>query len=149
MRTQIFTGFLLTVNFLLSPYAFASDRANVAAKAQILKIEKLLTAAWSSKDIGYLRVVMSDDFRAITSSGRVVNRDDVLAYAAASEGDGTDVSEEDVRIVGCTAIYTARIADHIKQKNGADELVVTRITNVFVRTGENWRLEGAQETLLK
>ena len=115
---------------------------------EILRLEGLLVAAYPKHDVAAVEPILDDSLQYWSFSGQRRGKADMLLAVQNADESATEVSEPVVRIYERTAIYTARVTDLIKRKDGGTNPSRTCVTDVFVRRGSRWRLVASHESLL-
>jgi hypothetical protein len=87
------------------------------------------------------------DYLGITHTGRVIGKAEIMKAVAHNDETATEESEEQVKALGETAVYTAVITDHgTRPSTHAPYTIRTRIMQVWhLRAGE-WQVVAGQET---
>jgi hypothetical protein len=110
------------------------------ARAAIVELDRILQRASSTYDTATIRQLITDDFTLITSSGRVMNAEDLVADVDDRSitwlQNVTESSEVRVYNRDC-AIITA-VLHSIYVQNGAQHDVRVRFTDTWVAIDGNW-----------
>lgn len=99
--------------------------------------------ALSQKDPKALSAILGDEFQLITASGKVLNKNDMLANLGKSETQYESFESTNVRFrkLGNTIIETGKVRTKGKRQGKLiDE--VTLYTDVWVFSGDRWVLLG-------
>jgi hypothetical protein len=90
------------------------------------------------------------DYLGITHTGRVIGKAEIMKAVAHNDETATEESEEQVKALGETAVYTAVITDHGTRPSKHETYTIrTRIMQVWhLRAGE-WQVVAEQETEVK
>jgi ketosteroid isomerase-like protein len=116
---------------------------------ELTRIEDKLAAAWINRDQQFIENILTDDWRVIDPTGRILTKTEVLREAFAGERTITEgkIDEVEVRDFGEWAIVTGR-TQMSGNYQGKDMKVVLRFTDVFVRTNGEWRCTASQGTFI-
>jgi ketosteroid isomerase-like protein len=118
------------------------------AAAEVLAIEDALLAAWGGPVPAEVADHVADGFGFWSLSGERWDREAFLRIMAAAPRDGeTRVEGAEVRVVGDTAVYTARVTDVLVEADGTRE-VRTCVTDVFAFHAGRWQLVASHESVL-
>jgi ketosteroid isomerase-like protein len=107
------------------------------------RLNREYIAAFMTGDVNWYKENLADDFVCIESDGTVLDKEQFLANTAK----GPDVAEYklqkvNVRIYGIVALVQA--TGLFSRKDGSKGL--SRYTDVYAKTGEEWRAVSAQIT---
>ena len=116
----------------------------------LLEIEAKWNKAISDRDAATAATIIGEDFRYITPTGRVLDRDAVLKATADPDYKIAPFKTEEVevRIHGDTAVVTGRFTQTGSYK-GQLSTVRMRYTDVYVKLGEVWRAISAHSSLIR
>lgn len=152
MSSQHLLGLLFLITVLPSPAATtqpAQTPLSVHADEQeILRIEKVLVAAWLRRDVDTIRELVADDFQSWSFKGVRRGKGDLLRSVLRSEESDTKVEEPVVRVYGDAAVYTAILMDSGRHAGGEAFVVRTCITSVFARRQGRWQVVADHETIV-
>jgi ketosteroid isomerase-like protein len=114
---------------------------------QLGDFEQRLAATWQKGDCSAWGLMLAPDWSVIHVTGDVITKEQALAMCKAPRSGSYTVSIQDVsvRVFGDAAVVTGRTT-----ASGADETskIVLRFTDVFIRTGGQWRVVASQSTQL-
>lgn len=124
-----------------------------ATQKEILHLEDVLTKAWLERDVSTISPLIAEDYQDWSDRGVRLGKADLLKAVQKNAGSTTHVEEPAVRVYGDTAIFTARVIETRKPETGKPSrgqgaIVVTCITDVFVRRNGRWVVVTSQETLI-
>ena len=129
----------------------ASDAAVIDS---VRRIWDELDVAWDAGDTVPMSPIFATDLRAVTASGRVLGRAEVLQFIARNGSDTgatagqSHESDKTIRLVGQhadVAVCTAEATDVINANHGIDT-VITQVTDVFERRTAGWQLVFSHES---
>ncbi len=102
------------------------------------------------KDIAGLRRIIADDFAGVESSGRVVNKTQIINGIESGSDDVQSETTEDlkVRVYGETAVINGRLLIKGK-KNEADYDLKLLFTDVWAKREGQWQVVNHQATQIK
>jgi uncharacterized protein (TIGR02246 family) len=106
----------------------------------ILRIEKVIVDAWLKHDVAAVSAVVADDFESWSFKGRRRGKAELLKAVENNKEEATKVDDERVRVFGDTAVYTARVTDTARDKDGAPFKATTVVTALFLRREGKWLL---------
>lgn len=136
--------------FLLVLSAFAFSQSQKAAADEVLETEHQIAKAWKASKVDALSKFIVDDYRAITHSGHVVGKAELLKFVAtnsAGADSGTARYEgEKVWVRGEVAVYNVRVTDSWTDDKGKPQQLTTEVTDILVRQDGHWKLKFGQET---
>ena len=121
----------------------ANVEPNTAHKTTLERLNREYVQAYMSADVHWYEENLSDDFVCIESDGSVLNKEQFLVNVA----EGPDVAdykleEVHLRIYGSVALVQA--TGLFTRKDGSPG--VSRYTDVYVQSGESWKVVSAQIT---
>lgn len=112
-------------------------------EAALRELNRDYVRAFLSSDVARYRELLADDFRAVLSDGRQIDKAEFLLQAAQPPGvTGYRLGDIVVRQYGDTALVNARL--DYKRRGGSE--IHTRYVDVYVRSGGRWQLVSAQFT---
>lgn len=116
---------------------------------ELKQIEDRLADAWINRDREFIEHILSDDWRVIDPTGRILTKSEVLHEAFTGERTITEgkIDEVDVRDFGEWAVVTGRTRMSGNYK-GEDMTVVLRFTDIFTRTSGEWKCIASQGTFI-
>jgi ketosteroid isomerase-like protein len=122
----------------------ASGQAGVGFAAEMEKLDHAMQRAFVTRDVKYLRDLLTDDYVLITSSSKVVTKADLLAEVVDPKDvlDVSDSSEIQVRRHGDTAVITAMLHQR-GSSDGKPFDAWVRYTDTWVLEGGRWRYMSA------
>ena len=137
----------LLLLLLLPLAAIAFQNSSSPEDEVILQKEAALREAHLKGDAAALERLDADDFMAVSPDG--VTRDKAWVLAAYKSGKNKDEaitnSEVKVRRYGNTAVVTMR-TDIQRHLEGKDMSGAFRVTRVWIREHEDWRIAVTQST---
>jgi ketosteroid isomerase-like protein len=144
-------GVLILAGCGSRPQARERAGADAAIAASILRFQREITDAWLKHDVAAVDRFFAEDFRSVTTSGRILGKSDILAAVAGNDETGTDLLDEEVRVVAPgVVLYTARIVDHgLRAGTREPYSVTTRVLNVWIRRKGRWQIVADQTIHLK
>ena len=147
------TFVVLAIILFIFPIANAqtnnrNGQSRIADEKEILRLQDILIKAWLKNDIATISSIIADDFQYWSFKGVRRNKADLLRAVEKSEEGETQVEDPMVRVYGDAAVYTARIIDSGKHKNGEAFTAKTYVTIVFIRRSGKWQMVAEHETLL-
>lgn len=119
------------------------------AAEELKRIEDQLMASWVFGDSSFHEQVLTDDWTVIHPTGEVLTKTDVIRDAFSGERDITvgEIDEVKVRDFGEFAVVTGRT--RVEGRFEAQEVKITlRFTDVFLRTGGEWKCVASQGTFV-
>ena len=115
--------------------------------AAILRLEALLDEAESHHRVAAVDDLIADDYSGITVGGGIITKKEVLAQVAGQEEASSESSDQKVRPMANTAVYTALVLDHgVDPKTGQAYTLATRVTDVWQKRSSAWKLVADQAT---
>lgn len=118
-----------------------------AVEQAIITREHQINQAWLRHDTSTVARLYAADFMGITRTGRPIGRAEILNAVAHNNEGSTEESEERVKPLGETAIYTALITDHgTRPATKEPYTVCARVMDVWTRRRGEWQLVASQET---
>jgi len=115
--------------------------------ATILRLEELLDEAESHHHVATVDALIADDYRGITVGGETISKRDVLAQVSGEEEATSQSSNREVRPLENAAVYTALVLDRgIDQKTQEPYILSTRVTDIWQKRGQEWKLVNDQAT---
>jgi ketosteroid isomerase-like protein len=139
----------LAVGFL-SPIAFTSLSEIDKDDDEVQRAYRAYVTAWKFKDIADLRNMISDDYMAVNSEGKVSDKENEIATAKADpEWISMTVDEIHTRLFGNTAIASGFISAHGKRKDGNIFSAKVRFLAALVKRNGIWQLVATQSTSFK
>jgi ketosteroid isomerase-like protein len=138
------------VFFLLLPFTyFASGQSSSSRQEQVMETVHEIARAWDTGDVTRLGELVLNDYHGISIRGRVMNKGQLLTFVRNAPRGESRQEEESLWVRGDVAVYTAKVTDTVTDaQSKKDEVLVTRVTDVLVRDGNDWKLQQSQETLL-
>jgi|GEM_PF-1387171 len=139
---------LLTVNLLLMT---AITYAQSAEKEQVLNINRQLFKGTSEKIESLIRENMEDAFLFTTANADVMDKETYISGFALHPAISIpllNTSEENVIIVGNTAILTALAHINISRNNAAPNDLWERITGTYIMQDGRWKILALHATYL-
>lgn len=123
----------------------ATDRTIEA----LIRIDAEFQRAVAAKDMAALNRLLTDDFILITSSSRVLTKQDLLAEVSAPElhFDVNVPRDVRVRVHADTAVITA-VLDQKGREGTAPFDTTVRYTDTWVRNNGEWRQISGHASLL-
>ena len=147
MRAAIFVILLVGLAACSSGFSGNDVTQTDTTRAQILALQNQWAQARIAQDAEFLERFYTPDFRVLSMDGNVVSREDDIANFATRILEPQMIVDEDmdVRVYGQVAIVTGveRLRGTYRGNFGAFTL---RFTNVYVRTGGEWRLAHHHST---
>lgn len=118
-------------------------QSNTSDKATLDRLNKKYIEAFMSGDVNWYRENLADDFVCIESDGTVLDKEQFLTNAAK----GPDVAEYklqkvNIRIYGIVALVQA--TGLFIREDGSKGM--SRYTDVYAKTGTEWKAVSAQIT---
>jgi len=112
-------------------------------KTILQELNQKYVDAFMNADVEWYREHLADDFVVIESDGSVLNKSEFLTKTAKGpDVDDYTLQEVDVRIYGNVALVRAT-----GRWTGKDDSKgVSRYTDVYVKTGAEWKAVSAQIT---
>lgn len=148
MRAAVVGLFLLAGSAFLENSRAAASRASVEDRDEILRIEKLIVDAWLKHDTAAVSAVVADDFESWSFKGKRRGKAELLKAVENNKELATKVDDERVRVFGDAAVYTARVTDTAKDKDGAPFEATTVVTALFLRREGKWQLVQNHDSLV-
>ena len=106
--------------------------------------------AWKSKDIPALERVISDDYMAVNSEGKVSDKKNEIATAKADpEWTSMSVDEIHTREFGNSAVATGFISAQGKRSDGSTFAARVRFLAMLVKQHGVWQLIATQSGAIK
>jgi ketosteroid isomerase-like protein len=144
-------NFPLTCALLVGSLAGAASAqaGEPGLPAEMEKLDHEMQRAFVTRDVKFLRDLLTDDYVLITSSSRIVSKEEVLA-SVVDPGqvlEVNDSSEVTVRRHGDTAVVTA-VLHQRGTSNGKPFDYRVRYTDTWVLEGGRWRYMSAHASLL-
>lgn len=119
--------------------------AATSTRAQLVALEQAWLHAAQARDIPALRRILARGYTDINYKGVVRDRAAALsAPNVKTKNVMQRLTDETVRVFGCTAIITGR---GVLVASSGTAIVAWRFTDVFVRHEGVWRAVSSQETL--
>jgi len=119
------------------------------AERGLLRFEQARSAAIGRHDTTALRLMYATEFRGVTATGLVVDRDRLLGVFTRDDPTAVFVIDElTVRVLGSgrdTAMLTARLTT---RRRGGEFVLASRFIHVYVWREDRWQILGAQGTAL-
>ena len=118
-----------------------------AITARILRLEEQLDEAESHHRVAAVEALIADDYWGITVGGGIITKRDVLAAVGGNEQASSQSSDRKVRPLENAAVYTALVRDRgVDPKTGESYILATRVTDVWQKRGQEWKLVNDQAT---
>jgi ketosteroid isomerase-like protein len=116
--------------------------------AQLTEIEHQLAAAWVEGNTSFHERILADDWSVIDPSGKILTKAEVLreAFSGERQISSGEIDQIAVRDFGPFAIVTGRTRMSGTYQ-GQEMHVTLRFTDVFARTGGEWKCLASQGTL--
>ena len=141
-------GLFIVALFTTSAFGQTAHQ-NSDADALIAK-SRAVYQALKAKDVASLKTLTSDDFRIVSSEGKLHERGELLG--AAQEGAVRDVTFYDPQIIHIDSGAAVVTYNLIITMPEGDDLLAPRyqkISDLWVRQGSEWRLKFEQATPLR
>lgn len=136
---------------LIAVLPLAAETATSATDfaAQMEKLDHAMQRAFVTRDEKYLRELLTDDYLLITSSSKIVLKEEVLASVVDSTEvlEVNDSSDIQVRRHGDTAVVTA-VLHQRGTSDGKPFDYWVRYTDTWVFEGGRWRYMSAHASRL-
>ena len=117
--------------------------ADTPDEAAIRQLNDDYLRSFLKSDVARYRELLTEDFRAVLSDGRMIDKAEFLRQAAVPpQVTGFRLEEVLIRVYGDTAVVNGLV--RYARPDGTP--VLTRYTDTFVRTQGNWRVVAAQLT---
>src|ERR1051325_10708988 len=118
-----------------------SPSASSPVEQVIIAHEHQINQAWLRHDAATIARLYAADFMGFTRKGRPITRAEILKAVAQNDEGSTEESEERVKAIGDTAIYTALVTDHgTRPKTKEPYTVRTRVMDVWAQRRGQWQL---------
>lgn len=136
---------------VLVPFGYSAfGQSSSSRQQQVLEAEHEIERAWDGGDVARLGELVLNDYRGISVRGRIVNKGQLLTFVKNAPHGESRYEEEQVWVRGEVAVYTAKVTDTVTdERTKKDEVTVTRVTDVLVRDGNDWKLQQSQETVVE
>ncbi len=132
---------------LFLPFAFAAMPQSSSRQEQALEAEHEINRAWDEGDVARLGELVLNDYRGTTVKGHVINKGQLLTFVKSAPRGDSRYEEESVWVRGDVAVYTAKVTDTVRDlQSKREETQVTRVTDILIRDGSDWKLQQSQET---
>jgi uncharacterized protein (TIGR02246 family) len=115
---------------------------------EIVRIEKVIVDAWLKHDVAAVSAVVADDFESWSFKGTRRGKPELLKGVEKNKEEATRIDDERVRVLGDTAVYTARVTDTARDNDGAPFKATTVVTALFVRREGKWLLIQNHDSLI-
>lgn len=137
-------------SLVLLPFTYlVFGQSSSSRQQQVLEAEHEIERAWDAGDVARLRELVLDDYRGISVRGKIVSKGQLLTFVKNAPRVEARYEEEQVWVRGEVAVYTAKVTDTVtSERTKKDEVTVTRVTDVLVRDGNDWKLQQSQETVV-
>jgi hypothetical protein len=114
----------------------------------ILRLEGMRRESLLKGDARLKRKLLADDFVEVTVNGAVRTKSDNVADTVEGRVKWTEVSvsDENVRVFGSTALYTAIMKGSGTYRERPFSSTGTRISRMYVSRGKDWQCVYAQNT---
>jgi ketosteroid isomerase-like protein len=124
--------------------------ASPSERQRLLAVEARWNKAISDRDAAIAGAIISDDFRYVTPTGKVLDRTAVLKATADPDYkiDPFHTEEVEVRIHGNSAVVTGRFAQSGSYK-GERFNIQLRYTDMWVKRGANWQAVSAHSSVIR
>jgi hypothetical protein len=131
-------------------FAQSSPRPQDPVTAALIAKSKSVIQAMKSKNAAALNAVVADDFRIVSSDGKVHGKGELLG--AAQEGELQDFmfyGAQVIEVDSQSAIVTYNLI--LTMPEGDDGMAprYQKVSDLWVRQGEDWRLKFEQATPLR
>lgn len=137
-KTQIIPFAIASTVLMLAGPARAEQAAEGSDKEQILKVNRTLMDAVRNSDEKAYRAHTVEELRVLAPGGRLEDLDMVIKGLGTVVGK-LDLSEENVLVVGDTAILTGKMqGEAVMEPFG--KLPTMKFIATFVRTDSGWRM---------
>lgn len=107
------------------------------------------------RDAAAIGLILADDYTEYSHFGEIYSKSQILdqykvpVSADAGKLESFDVTEQKVRIYDNTAVSTARITAHFKDKDGKPGTDATYYTVVSVKKNGQWQMVSAHGTRIE
>lgn len=122
--------------------------STASSEKEILRLTDALKAARLKHDIATVSAIFADDFHGWSLGGAMMDKTNVLRSVDRNRETKTTVEDQAVRVFGSSAVYTARLTDTGKHRNGQDFSVTTCVTSVFVRRAGIWQIVAEHQSIV-
>jgi ketosteroid isomerase-like protein len=117
----------------------------VTDREDVIRLTEDAGRAWATSDAGRLSELIADDYSHVDIYGQQYDRATWLRSVEERRTTGQlSVHEEDVQVVGDTAVVTSCVS--LSQIHGGTR---ARLIHVWVRTPHGWRRRWYQATLVQ
>jgi len=116
---------------------------------EVLRVMKLMQDAWLNHDVDAVSAIVADDFQSWSFKGSRRGKADLLKKVAQNGETTTQVADQQARVFGDTAIYTARITDSGKDDKGTAFTVTSLVTTVLIRREGKWQVVQDHQSLIQ
>jgi len=131
----------LVLLVLLTIYSAAQEQSGAAA--QVRKLEEKWTAAYKERDIDLLSGLLTEDFVITVEDGNTYSKAGYITHSAdpTVKVEVAELSDLRVRVRagGLIAVVTGAYHE-MGRSNGKPYEYHDRLTDVWVRVGNNWRV---------
>jgi len=119
---------------------------NLKIKQELIKLEEEWHNAYVRHDAEPLERILADDYIAVYSNGKSVNKAQSIEDLKADESiyDYSTPYDMDMRFYDNTVVIIGRTKDKWKNQKGEDLTAEYRWTDVFVKRNGRWRCVAAQ-----
>jgi ketosteroid isomerase-like protein len=120
------------------------------AAAQVRRLEEKWTAAHKERDLDVLSTLLTEDFVITVEDGNTYSKAGYIAHSADStvKVEVAELSDLRVRVRGGGMIAVVTGAYHEKGlSNGKPYEYYDRLTDVWVRAGNGWRVLASQRSV--
>jgi len=141
MRTRMASR--LTLGLLLCLTISLAAQEPAGAAAQVRKLEEKWTAAYKERNIDILSTLLTEDFVITVEDGSTYSKAGYITHSAdpTVKVEIAELSDLRVRVRGGGMIAVVTGAYHEKGlSNGRPYEYHDRLTDVWVRTGNGWRV---------
>ena len=121
-----------------------------AAAAQVRKLEEKWTEAYKARDIDILSSLLAEDFVITVEDGNTYSKAGYITHSADStvKVEVAELSDLHVRVRGGGNIAVVTGAYHeMGRSNGKPYEYHDRLTDVWVRVGNNWRVVASHYSI--
>ncbi len=120
------------------------------AEQIVRRLEGELSAAKVKKDVAELNRITADDFSGIDSSGRIIDKAELVNNIQSGNQDSQTITPQDlkVKVFANTAIVTKSVSELAQKDVGKSDARVL-FTDVWAKTNERWQLVNSQATRLR
>jgi ketosteroid isomerase-like protein len=133
----------LTLGLLLCLTISLAAQEPAGAAAQVRRLEEKWTAAYKERDIDILSTLLTEDFVITVEDGSTYSKAGYITHSAdpTVKVEIAELSDLRVRVRGGGMIAVVTGAYHEKGlSNGKPYEYHDRLTDVWVRTGNGWRV---------